>query len=587
MSADEDEFHRAVTAAEMSRRRAMGLAVWSAGVALAGSVAASASRPGIRMPAASARSSSATGPDSPRQLTAVEAASSARPATASQPVPTPLNDEDLALHVARRASFGATPALLEEIRALGIDGWIERQLQPSEVPDDAVEEKVRRLRNLERDPADFRSRQAFGDQVTADLQVAAIVRAVESNRHLQEVMVDLWHDHLAASSIREPVGWYLPLYDRAAIRPHALGRYTDLLRATTTSGAMLEYLDTVSSSAPLVNENHGRELLELHTVGRSAGYTQADVTGAARVLSGWTIEPDHLTVVFDPTRHDPGPATVLGWSTPGRTGAAAAKDLGSLLRHLAGHPATATRIATLLARRFISDEPSTGVVASIADAYLAADTSLSETLRHLFATSEFRGGGSPIVRRPLDLFAAQLRATQASLDIPNAVERVAGLADKGPVEYLDDVTDTADPVADSLLMGAMAQRPIASSVIYALRQNRQQLFAAPNPAGHPVVGRRWSSGDALLRRWTLGAQVAQDALAGISVDVEALAGGAATAGSAVDALAARCFCSTPSPATRQGALAAMDRADHDPLDDPQQLRQALAFLLAAPEMQLR
>lgn len=586
MSADEDEFDPRATAGELSRRRAVGLAVWSTGAALAGSVAASISSRGTRTSSPLASSSFATGTNAvPPRTAAFDPSTSGSTATASKAAP-PLRDEDLVVHVARRASFGATPTLLEEIHSIGVDAWIDQQLQPSEITDGALEEKLRRLHDLNRDAADFRARKVFGDQVTADLRVAAVLRAVQSNRHLQEVMVDLWHDHLTASSLKEPVAWYLPLYDRAAIRPHALGRFADLLRAATTSGAMLEYLDTASSSAPLVNENHARELLELHTVGRSAGYSQADVTGAARVLSGWTIEPDQLTVVFDATRHDPSPATVLGWSTPGHTGAAAARDLPSLLTYLASHPATATRIATLLARRFIGDEPSDAVVASIADAYLAAGTDLRASLRHLFATPEFRSGGAPTARRPFDLFAAQLRATEATLDVPNAAERVAGLADKGVVEDVGAVMDAADPVIDSLLIAAMTERPIARSVIYALGHNGQPLFSAPNPSGHPIVGARWTSGDALLRRWTLSAQVAQDGLAGISIDPGELTGGAATAGTAVDALAARCFSGPPVATTRRGALAAMGRAEHDSVDEPQ-LRQALAFLLAAPEMQLR
>src|SRR5690606_4882256 len=121
------------------------------------------------------------------------------------------------------------------------------------------------------------------------------------------------------------------------------------------------------------------ELLELHTVG--PGYSESDVRGAAQVLSGWTIDRGTLRVRFDPALHHPGSASVMGWSTPGRQGSAAAADLLSLLDHLATHPSTARRVADLLARRFVSDDPPPALVESVAATYLAADTDIAATLR--------------------------------------------------------------------------------------------------------------------------------------------------------------------------------------------------------------
>ena len=280
--------------------------------------------------------------------------------------------------------------------------------------------------------------------------------------------------------------------------PTLLGRFTDLLQAVTRSSAMVEYLDTRASSAPDVNENHGRELLELHTVGRDAGFGPTDVIGAARVLSGWTLDPRTLSVTFDPDRHHSGPATVLGWSTPGHAGAAGAGDLDGMLGHLATHPATATRVASLLVERFVADEAPPELVASTASAYLAAGTDLAATLRHLFASTPFRSTSAPITRRPFDLFAAQLRAADADLDVPNLVERLLPVTTEleplvGP---LLDATGVVDPLAEPLARWALDRRPIATSVVQVLRANGQPLFAAPNPAGHPMAGASWTSGDA-------------------------------------------------------------------------------------------
>jgi len=578
----------AATSVELTRRRALGLASWSTALAAVGAVAA-------RSRALAGTATTTAAPVDvpvtavPPSVVAPAAAAAAPSATPAPPSPAAAGD-DLALHVVRRASFGPTPELVQHVRSVGVDAWLDQQLRPGEIDDAEVDAVLARLSNLDRGPDEFRSMHVFEDGTLADLRVAALVRAVRSNRHLLEVMVDLWHDQLAASADKHPVAWHLPTYDRNAIRPHALGRYVDLLQAVTRSGAMLEYLDTAGSSAPDVNENHGRELLELHTVGRGSGYGESDVVGAARVLSGWTITSERLEVVFDPARHHPGPASVLGWSTPGRQGADGAADLDALLAHLASHPATARRLATSLARRFVADAPPAGLIDSTAAAYLAAGTDIAATLRHLFGSADFRGGSSMTVRRPFDLFAAQLRATAATLEVPNTAERLVPLPD--PMQPLDaplvdSTTRVIDPVVAPVVDRVVGQRPIAATVTQVLRRNGQPLFAAPNPSGHSLAGVRWSSGDALLRRWTLAAHLANDGLDGIHVDPPSLAPGATTIGAAVDALALRCVGAVPSAATRDAALAVLERAGGDPLDDPSLLRPALAFLLAAPEVQVR
>lgn len=494
----------------------------------------------------------------------------------------------LVLHVARRASFGPTPELLAEIEALGVDAWVEQQLHPAAIDDHEVDAALAPLSDLRRTPAELQLMQRRGNDAIADLRVAALVRAARSNRHLQEVMVDLWHDQLTASALKSPVEWHLPMYDRTVIRPLALGRYVDLLKAATRSGAMLEYLDTVASSAPKVNENHGRELLELHTVGAGA-YSQSDVVGAARVLSGWTVDPLSLEVVHDPERHDARPAAVLGWTTPGRAGAAGAGDLDLMLEHLALLPATARRIASVLIRRFVSDEPPAALVESTAATYLQTGSDLAATLHHVLTSDDFRTGGTPLVRRPFDLFAALLRATSAAIDVPNLVEQLVVLPQ--PVAPLAqpvvDTTGLVDPLVDPAVGWALPERRAAWSTRHVLQLAGQPLFAAPNPAGHPLAAERWSTGDGLLRRWSLAADLVHNRVSGIRVDPPSLAIGASTAGEAVDLLAQRCFGTPPGSATRSGALDVVGLTEDEPIGDPSLFGLGLAFLLSAPEMQTR
>lgn len=586
----------------VDRRRLLGMTAWAATVAAGGISTALRRRPVPRELDATtiaARAPQRIAPSAPPAAPAPSGAGPGSPATAAAPVvadsslpldpPGELTGDALVLHVVRRTTFGPTPELLAEVQRVGVDAWLEEQLAPDSLADPDLDAQLEGLGDLHRSPAELRARHRHRELAIADLRVAAVLRAVRGRRQLHEVMVDLWHDRFAASAGKGSVAWHLPEYDRAAIRPHALGRFSDLLRAVTRSGAMLEYLDTRTSRAPELNENHGRELLELHTVGRASGIGEVDVSSAARVLSGWTLDPPTLRTVFDPAGHDGRPATVLGWSTPGRAGDAGAADLDPLLVHLATHPATATRIAEALVQRFVADDPPAHLVASTAAAYLSAGTDLAATLRHLFATPEFRAGGAPIVRRPFDLFAAQLRALDAQLDLAGVVGRVLSPAPALGLlaAPLEEGIMAVDPLLEPLVGAVVPLRPVAASIGHVLVGSGHALFMAPTPAGFPLPGHRWSAGDALLRRWSLAATLAFDGLPGIVVEPERPAAAAGRAGAVVDELALRCFGAPASSATRAGALAVMGCDEDDPIGGPDVVRSALAFLLAAPEVQVR
>lgn len=410
-----------------------------------------------------------------------------------------LTGDDLVAHVARRLTFGPTAEVTDEIRLLGPALWIERQLRPELVDDLATDRMLSGYTTL-----GWTNAQTLeGDAGLAldELRHATVVRATSSRRQLFETMVDFWTNHLNTYVGKGRVRYLKTTEDRDVIRRHALGRFADLLVASAKSPAMLEYLDNASSRGANPNENYGRELLELHTVGVDGGYTEDDVRGAAHVLTGWTWDRDTGEFTFRDDWHHDGPATVLGWSTTGRSGPEAVADGESLLTHLARLPSTARFLATKLARRFIGDDAPEDAIASTAAAYLDADTDIASTLRHLFDTDAFRSGGSPKFRRPFDLVAATLRASGAAVDPTpqgDAARRIDGV----------------------------------------LRGLGQRLFDQPPPTGYPERESEWVSTDGLLRRWSWAVELLGGRHPGITVDAPALVGDPPpeTAGELVDRL---------------------------------------------------
>jgi hypothetical protein len=276
-------------------------------------------------------------------LLAVGCASRA-PAPASPPPPplelpaTGWSPERQALHALRRLAHGPSPRDWEELRRGGVAAWVWAQLHPGQLPDDAVSRKLAGLPTLalgmeelvERYPPLQQQARELGvpletgedrqalrrmvgedrlpQQVGEELMAQKLIRAVESRRQLQEVLVDFWFNHFNVSADKGPVRWMVTSYEREALRPHVFGRFRELLGATARHPAMLFYLDNWTSvregfqprrgqrlpglgQGPAgLNENYARELLELHTLGVDGGYTQADVREVARAFTGWSIE---------------------------------------------------------------------------------------------------------------------------------------------------------------------------------------------------------------------------------------------------------------------------------------------------------
>jgi uncharacterized protein (DUF1800 family) len=276
--------------------------------------------------------------------------------------------------------------------------------------------------------------------VVEELVAQRLTRDIYSSAQLQEVMADFWMNHFNVYLRKnEATPYYLVSFERDVIRPHALGKFEDLLEAVAHSPAMLIYLDNSESIGPKsiaaeraemaaarrpgnqkkkpegLNENYARELMELHTVGVNGGYTQADVTQVARILTGWTVERPQRGggFEFDPNRHEPGTKKALGEKF---------KDQGEeegreLLHFLATRPATAQFISRKLAIRFVSDDPPQALIDRMADTYLSSGGDISAVLRTMYHSPEFWSTGiyRTKVKTPLEYVVSAVRASNANI----------------------------------------------------------------------------------------------------------------------------------------------------------------------------
>ncbi len=306
-------------------------------------------------------------------------------------------------------------------------------------------------------------------EIALELSEAKMTRAIYSERQLQEVMADFWFNHFNVFAGKGPERWFLPSYERDVIRPHTLGKFRDLLYATAKSPAMLFYLDNWLSVDPVafaehaaelearrqrfqrlfggdpnsmmvmrpnpnrpgfpapgqgnpnapqrrgLNENYGRELMELHTLGVDGGYTQQDVTQAALALTGWTMTAPRRDPQFrfDERFHGSQPKVILGQTF--RSGGM--KDGEQLLDMLAQHPSTAKFISTKLARRFVSDNPPPELVARMAETFEKSNGDIREVLKTMIYSPEFwsRAAYRAKIKTPSELVVSALRATGAEM----------------------------------------------------------------------------------------------------------------------------------------------------------------------------
>ncbi|WP_083782073.1 DUF1800 domain-containing protein [Kineococcus radiotolerans] len=321
------------------------------------------------------------------------------------------------LHLLRRATWGPTPAALAEVAQLGTAAWLDRQLDPARVEDGAVDAFAGRMAFYGRTPQDLwgGGYEPTGWNAMLETGRLTLARQIWSNRQLFEVVVDVFNNVLHVTNPSSEVWWSRQDYDRTVIRRHAFGSFADMLVASARHQAMLTYLDNTSSTAAHPNENYGRELLELHTVGVEAGYSEEDVKNSARLLTGLTIARDGASV-FDAGRHDGGGRSVFGFVVPPHRPAEGNGWIDAYLRWLAVHPATARRISHKLATRFVSDAPPAALVDRMARTWTSTGGQVVPVLRTLFDSGEFWASAGQKVRTPQEDYVATLRTLGTGME---------------------------------------------------------------------------------------------------------------------------------------------------------------------------
>jgi uncharacterized protein (DUF1800 family) len=324
--------------------------------------------------------------------------------------------------------------------------------------------------------------------VARDLSEGKLLRAVYSNRQLDEVLADFWFNHFNVYLDKGADRYLVIEYERDVIRPRVLGKFKDLLEATAKSPAMLFYLDnwqSVGPDAPQargkkgargLNENYGRELLELHTLGVDGGYTQSDVTEAARCFTGWTIlQPQRGGgFVFNSRVHDNGEKTVLGVRIPAGGGI---RDGEAVLDLVARHPATARFISKKLATRFVADEPPASLVDRMAETFRKTDGDLRAVMKTMLEGKEFFSEGAyrTKLKSPLEMVASAVRSVN------------------GEVDY-------AFPLANQVA------------------QLGQPLYRKQEPTGYSNTSQEWLNSGGLLARMNFVLQLADNKIPGVKVD---------------------------------------------------------------------
>ena len=445
----------------------------------------------------------------------------------------PLTAREKAVHALNRLGFGPRPGDVDRVLEIGVGAWIERQLAPERFPDAAVAAELAQFPTLSMTTADLFDRferpirearrarkDAAGDgavdaekmreaippenrprRIIEELSAARVLRAADSERQLNEVLVDFWMNHFNVFAAKGLDRIFVTSFERDTVRPLLWGRFEDLLLATAKSPAMLFYLDNarsvaeesnrpparsfaaifrpVNPNAPRgLNENYARELMELHTLGVDGGYTQKDVVELARILTGWSIEPQRGEFVFRARMHDVGPKTFLGRTFPAGGGI---EEGEAAIRMLARDPRTAKRIAYLLCQRLVADEPPAALVNRVAGRFLATGGQLTESVRTIVTSPEFFDPSyyRAKVKSPFEYVVSAIRASGARTD------------------------------------GRMP-------VLRAIGQMGEPLYLCQPPTGYSDVSSAWVNTGALVRRLNFAVALASNRLPGTSVDVAGL-----------------------------------------------------------------
>lgn len=502
----------------------------------------------------------------------------------SSNAPKPADDEKI-LHVLNRLSYGPRPTDIERVRKMGLERYIELQLQPTKIDDSSLTSRLERLdtlamstrelmqayplpkiingdgkkNRLEIEKEDIKGRP---HHILYDLTNEQLLRAVYSERQLQEVMVDFWTNHFNVFWGKGINRYLTNSYIHDVIRPNALGKFPDLLRATAESPAMLFYLDNWMSVDPQssdrlnvirdrigrgsgrfrqrpnlagqrrrigLNENYARELMELHTLGVDGGYTQKDVTEVARCFTGWTIKHNPVEFTFNRFLHDDREKVVLGVKIPAGGGKS---DGDRVLEILASHPSTARFISEKLVRHFVSDRPDPALVARVAESYKKTGGDIPSMLRVIFSSEEFY---SPKNRRakvksPLALIASALRALDAETT--------------GGMQYLNFLNKMGQP-----------------------------LFLCQAPTGYGDTAEDWISTNSLVERMNFAIALSEGRIVGTHAKLRIDPG-------SIESISRRVLLYDLSPSTLKAIEAELGREI-----TTEKINRALALILGSPDFQ--
>jgi uncharacterized protein (DUF1800 family) len=424
----------------------------------------------------------------------------------------PMLDRTTALHLANRMGFGPAPGELERIQSLGFDGYVNEQLNPriGELPP-SLEAQLKKLPSFgkntfqlyrdyywkmlddEKMDKSMRGLMKFAmKSVVPEWRLARMARAIASPHRLHEALVDFWFNHFNVFLNKGADRYTVPAYERDAIRPYVFGKFHDLLLATAKSPAMLFYLDNWQSVAPErmkpsaganskpkrgLNENYGRELLELHTLGVDGGYTQRDVVEVARCFTGWGISPPRKGGIFEYNDkvHDKGEKVVLGHVIP--AGGNMSDGL-TVIDILSQHPGTARFISTQMARRFVADDPPPSLIAHMTKTFLKTRGDLREVFRTMLSSPEFfsQGAYNAKVKSPFEMVVSALRATNADV--------TSGYA------LANELTKLGEP-----------------------------LYRKLEPTGYSTANAEWVNSGALLERMNFALALTHNRISGATVDV--------------------------------------------------------------------
>jgi uncharacterized protein (DUF1800 family) len=554
-----------------------------------------------------------------------------------------LSERQRALHALNRLGFGARPGDVDRVASIGVDAWIDQQLHPERIADRALDARLDRYQTLKLSERDIvstyyapvlearkekkREAAAGGNaqmdagepskdrkeemrelrrsippekrpgRVMEELVAQRIIRAAESDRQLNEVMVDFWFNHFNIYANKGVDRFLLTSYERDVIRPHIWGRFEDLLLATAKSPAMLFYLDNARSvadpehrpqpglnraeggrrgffgrrrglnadDAPMrateraarqakgnqkggLNENYAREIMELHTLGVDGGYSQQDVTELARVFTGWTIDRPQQGgsgFIFRPNLHDAGSKTVLGV----RLRAGGGMEEGERMIHLlAHHPSTAHHLAYQLCQRLVADDPPKALVDRVAKRFLDSDGDLRETVKAVIESPELWDAQTyrAKVKSPFEYAVSAIRAVGAHVDDPAPLGRE-------------------------------------------LQKMGEPLYGAQPPTGYSDRAETWVNTGALMNRLNFALALASNKMPGIRSDVGALIPGdqPVDPGHSVEALALVLTGGDLTMETRRTISQRLEAAKAPPQDPGAntQLPMIAGLILGSPEFQ--